>query len=387
MNKLNYTLQEQEIQEIQRKYKEIKKEILKEFEKQKILKRKRVLKSYSVLLKAVFWYIIKELSFQRISDRMASSKYRICMSDNAWRKQINKAAHIFFSVAMQYLDKKHKSSSKKKPKTLFGFSEICALDATCIAIEGKPTDVFRLHTNYSFSKHIPYEVSIKDVHSFETVKHYDIDSKTLYLADRAYGRTNQFSYIIDHNANFIFRMSPSNVRLYSDEQCKNKIDFRKLVRKKTYSVLCYFKEKGDNGIEKTYAIRVIMSPIPDDKYEKTEKRIRTKSRENKRKISESSLALSKWLFLATTLPMKVKSKDILNAYRKRWQIELFFKRSKSLLHFHKLKRSSEKYMKSILYLWFAAAAFISILAADISDSLHFTISDFYSFDIASSLFS
>lgn len=382
MNTFNYTLREQEIQEIQEKYKEIKKEILKEFEKLKLLKRKRVLKSYSALLKAVFLYIIKELSFQRISDRMASSKYRICMSDNAWRKQINKAALVFFPVAMRYLEKKHRSQSKKKSKNIFGFLEICALDATSIAVEGKAAEVFRLHTNYSLNKHIPYEVDITDSHSAETVKHYHIETNTLYLADRAYGRTTQFSYIIDHNADFIFRMTPHNVKLFSDKECTKKIDFKKLVRKRVHSVMCYFKENTT-----IYKIRVIMAPIPDEKYGKTEKRTRRNAQKNQYKISENTLELSKWLFLATTLPMKIKSKDILNAYRKRWQIELFFKRAKSLLHFHRLKRSSDKYMKSILRLWFAIAAFISVLSADISDSLHFKISDFYLFDLVSSLFS
>ena len=105
------------------------------------------------------------------------------------------------------------------------------------------------------------------------------------------------------------------------------------------------------------------------------------------KISENTLEPSRWLFLDTTLPMKIKSKDILNAYRKRWQIELFFKRAKSLLHFHRLKRSPHKYMKSILHLWFAVDAFTSIAACDISDSLRFKIPDFYLFDLVSSLFS
>lgn len=382
MNTLNYTLKEQEIQEIQRKYKEIKKEIIKEFEKLKLLKRKRVLKSYSVLLKAVFLYIIKELSFQRISDRMASSKYRICMSDNAWRKQINKAALVFFPVAIQYLGKRHRRQGKKKPKTIFGFSEICVLDATSIAVEGKSTEVFRLHTNYSLNKHIPYEVDITDSHSAETVKHYHIERKTLYLADRAYGKTTQFSCIIDHNADFIFRMAPHNVKLFSDKECTKKIDFKKLVRKRAYSVICYFKE--DAAI---YKIRVIMAPIPSEKYKKTEKRTRRKAQKNQRKISEDTLELSKWLFLATTLPMKIKSKDILNTYRKRWQIELFFKRAKSLLHFHRLKRSSDKYMRAMLRLWFSVTAFISIVSSDISDSLRFKIPDFYLFDLVSSLFS
>lgn len=382
MNILNYTLREQEIQEIQRKYKKIKKEILKEFEKLKLLKRKRVLKSYSVLLKAVFLYIIKELSFQRISDRMASSKYRICMSDNAWRKQINKAALVFFPVAIQYLEKRHRSKGRKKPKTIFGFSEVCALDATSIAVEGRCTEVFRLHTNYSLNKHIPYEVDITDSHSAETVKHYHIERKTLYLADRAYGKTTQFSYVIDHNADFIFRMAPHNVKLFSDKECTKKIDFKKLVRKRTYSVICYFKENTA-----IYKIRVIMAPIPSEKHKKAEKRTRRKAQKNQRKISEDTLELSKWLFLATTLPMKIKSKDVLNTYRKRWQIELFFKRAKFLLHFHRLKRSSDKYMRSILHLWFAVAAFISIVSSDVSDSLRFKISDFYLFDLVSSLFS
>ena len=65
----------------------------------------------------------------------------------------------------------------------------------------------------------------------------------------------------------------------------------------------------------------------------------------------------------TSLPTKgYQAKDILAVYRLRWQIELAFKRLKSLLHMDKLPTRTEQTSRSWLY----AHLIVALLSDDLS---------------------
>lgn len=324
MDKQNYTLRDIKIQEVKKQFREIQNFIEKEFEKYRLIKRKRVIKSYKILLRAAYLYIIERLSFQRISDKM-SCLYDVTMSDTAWKKQLAKAAPVFESAAMQCLNRK--SADISNPKSVLGYSNTYALDATVIPAEGKSGTVFRLHTQYSLSENIATKIHITDCHSAESVKHYDVIPRTLYLADRAYGKVSQFAYIIDKQADFIFRFSPNGVRLFYDETCKDRINFNSLLVGESVSVRCYFKF-GTN----VYRMRVVAARIPEEKHDSIEKRLRRRASRKQHRLSDSSIRFSKWVLLATSISQAVSDMDILNTYRFRWQIELFLReRSRSCI--------------------------------------------------------
>ena len=82
MDRLNYTLKSEEIQELKGKINRIYQRICTQIRKNNILKRKRVVVKYTVLAKATILYITQNLSYQRLADVMAM-KYNVCMSDTA----------------------------------------------------------------------------------------------------------------------------------------------------------------------------------------------------------------------------------------------------------------------------------------------------------------
>lgn len=379
MDKQNYTIKDVKIQEIKEKFQEIQQFIEKELKEHNLIKRKRVIKSYAVLLSAAYLYIIDKLSFQRISDKM-SCIYGVTMSDTAWKKQLSKAAPVFAAAAMQCMARMRADISPSE--TVLGYSNAYALDATAIPAEGKSGTIFRLHTQYSLLESMATEIHITDCHSAESVKHYDIEPGALYLADRAYGKVSQFANIMDKHADFIFRISPHCMTLFYDSACKNKINFEALLHTKDISIPCYFKVK-----ETVYQIRLIVSRIPVEKHDAIEKRVRRKASKKQYAVSARSVEFSKWIMLATSIPEAIVDNDILDAYRLRWQIELFFKRTKSLLHFHKLRRSSAPYMHTAVLLWIAVVYSVSALAISLSNYFLFDISLFNLFYLSISLFS
>ncbi len=146
MDKLNYTLKGEEIQEIKQRIREIKRQVAKLMAKTNILRRKRIVKNYSSLVQAAILYIVENMSFQRISDVMAA-KYGISMSDTAWKKQITKIAPVFYEVVMTYLSGKSKEAESNN---ILGYPSY-AIDATDISIEGQKGTALRAHTVYDLS--------------------------------------------------------------------------------------------------------------------------------------------------------------------------------------------------------------------------------------------
>lgn len=379
MDKLNYTLKGEEIQEIKRKIREIKRQVVNLLKKGNIIRRKRVVKSYSTLVQAAILYIVEKLSFQRLSDIMAA-KYGISMSDTAWKKQIAKIAPAFYDVTMTYLSRKSKETESNN---ILGYSSY-AIDATDISLEGKTGTVLRAHTVYSLSKKAYFEAHIADIHTGESVKLHDIKANNLYFADRAYGKTPQMEYMLANNAEFIFRFSPSQVKLFKDLDCTDKIDFKQyLSDSDPVSFMdCFFK-----GKKRVHKIRVIISPIPKDKAESAALKAKRKSVKKQNKLTKDTLIYAKWLFLATSLSDSIPAEQIVSAYSTRWQIELHFKRSKSLLRFHRLRHCSYDHAFSIVSIWLAITAFVYSLFYDLFSRIDFDISTFNAFSLLAFLIS
>lgn len=372
MDKLNYTLKIEEIQGIKEKIREIKRKIITAIKKSNILKRKRIIKKYSTLVQAAILYIVEKLSFQRLSDVMAA-KYGVIMSDTAWKKQISKVAPVFYDVIIAYLNK---TSNNEKNKIL-GYPSY-AIDATDISYEGKKGTALRAHTEYDLSNNGRFNSHIADVHTGESVKLHNIKAHSLYFADRAYGRTQQMAYMFENQAEFIFRFSPSQIRLYKDADCTKKINFKEHFSDegKIISMECFFKHK-----QVSKKIRVIIAPIPKEKIENVVKKVKRKSLKGQNRLSKNTLIYAKWLFLATSLTNIFSSESIISAYRKRWQIELHFKRSKSLLRFHRLRRCSFNYAYSTVFIWLAVTGFAYILFNTLFSRISFDISTFNAFSL------
>ncbi len=373
MDKLNYTLKIEEIQEVKKKIGIIKRQVTKRLEKTGILHRKRIVKKPSTLVQAAVLYIVEKLSFQRLSDIMAV-KYGISMSDTAWKKQITKIAPVFYEVMMTYLSRENKNTESTD---ILGYPSY-AIDATDITLEGKKGTVLRAHTVYDLSKKACFNAHIANIHTGESVKLHNIKANNLYFADRAYGRTPQMEHMLENNAEFVFRFSPSQVKLFKNPGCTDKIDFKRYLSDSNTvaSIDCFFKRK-----KKVYKIRVIISPIPEDKAEIAALKAKKKSARKQNKLNNDTLIYAKQLFLATSLSNSVPAEQIVSAYRERWQIELHFKRSKSLLSFHRLRRCSYDFAFSIVSIWLAVTAFVYSLFDALSSRNCIDISTFNAFSL------
>src|SRR5487761_2392488 len=97
------------------------------------------------------------------------------------------------------------------------------------------------------------------------------------------------------------------------------------------------------------ALRLIAVPLPPEKAADARLRLKRTANKHQDRFDPRSLTAAGFMVLATTLPQDVPAAEIVAVYRLRWQIELAFKRLKSLLHIDRLPTRTKGGSLSWLY--------------------------------------
>ena len=114
------------------------------------------------------------------------------------------------------------------------------------------------------------------------------------------------------------------------------------------------------------------------------KKVRKKACKNQTTLQKRTLLHANWVFLMTTL-RHIPTTKLFEIYRQRWQIEIYFKRAKTLLGFHRARRGSRRYAMLMTQLWSSFALLLSICQLFFSDSTASRCSGFHSFALLSLL--
>jgi len=115
--------------------------------------------------------------------------------------------------------------------------------------------------------------------------------------------------------------------------------------------------------EAALPLRLIVQRKTPEAAEATREALRRGAIKKGKKLDPRSLIGAAFLIVVTSLRKKgYTAKDILAVYRLRWQIELAFKRLKSLLHIDRLPTRTEQGSRSWLY----AHLIVALLCDDVS---------------------
>lgn len=108
-------------------------------------------------------------------------------------------------------------------------------------------------------------------------------------------------------------------------------------------------------------VRLIVMPLPADKVDAKRVKLRRNASKHGETLNPNSLIAAGFMVLVTSLPEAIPADEICAAYRLRWQIELAFKRLKSLIHLDRLPTRTTAGSLSWLY----AHLILALLTEDI----------------------
>ena len=121
--------------------------------------------------------------------------------------------------------------------------------------------------------------------------------------------------------------------------------------------------------EPALAVRLVVQRKTQEAAEATRSALRRTAARKGKALDPRSLIAADFMILATSLPKNgYSARAVLAVYRLRWQIELAFKRLKSLLHIDRLPTWTERGSRSWLYAHLILALLCDDLSQDFLDS-------------------
>lgn len=230
-----------------------------------------------------------------------------------------------------------------------------AIDATVVSEPGSTGTDWRLHYGLRLADlHCDF-FELTDVRGGESWKRVPVQEGEILLGDRVYGRPRGIAHVLKAKADVIVRFVPHLLPLVDMQGrcCDPLRQARLLGVGKAGSWPTQVQYEGQFFAGRLLAVRRSVEATRQE-----QKRLKRQASRDGRVISERSWKGAQYLFLWTSLPDSFSAELALEYYRRRWQIELAFKRMKSLAGLGHLPKKDP----ISAHAWLYGKLFVSLLA-------------------------
>jgi hypothetical protein len=164
----------------------------------------------------------------------------------------------------------------------------------------------------------------------ETFRRVPVVAGDILMGDRVYAAPPGVSHVVNAGGDVIVRLNRAALPLYGRPGSR-RIDWLPRLRKLTgKTVRAYVAQaKNTNGDWIPGRLIALRQSVEATRW--TQQRLRRRAQRNGLTVSPAALECAAYFLVWTTLPPAVTAAQVLELYRLRWQIELVFKRMKSIL--------------------------------------------------------
>ena len=302
--------------------------------------RKRAISHSSDLLRALLVYALGPSSF-RLLGAWAVVLGLADISEAAWRKRLRTSAAWLLWLLQELV------AVPPGPPLHPTSRRILLVDATVLATPGGTGADWRVHTAYDFGAGHLSQLVVADRFSGEHLDHYQVEPGDIVVADRGYGYRRNLAPVLRARADVVLRIHLQTFPFVTKEG--KPLDLarwvgtgRKRVRER--QVMCRVGQA-------VHTVRVLAVRLSPKATERAQFRARKKAATKGRKAQARTLKMAGWMLLVTTLKREEWPTDrVLELYRSRWQIELVFKRLKSILRLDHLRVSHPQAVEAVVRL-------------------------------------
>lgn len=237
------------------------------------------------------------------------------------------------------------------------------VDSTMV-VEGGPTGSrWRIHYSLNLADLRCDFFELTDQSVGESLARFPVRRGDLLIGDRGLCRTRGIAQVLRRGGHVLGRVQPGNLPLF-DGQGR---PLRPLARVRRLAIgapqewPAWIQPEG----QRPCAGRLIAIRRSKRAIELARRRARIKAREHERPVSAAALAAAAFVFLWTDLPpTQLSTTAALEWYRLRWQIELAFKRDKSLLGLGQLPKRNANSSRAWLHGKLLVALLVERLIAE-----------------------
>ena len=212
-------------------------------------------------------------------------------------------------------------------------------------------------------------LALTDNHVAESIEHGAPLDGEVRICDRNYaraGRLRSFRAQSDNKADFIVRMSWRAFRLTRPDGGMFDLIAHLQALPQDHVPHEVMVQAAAGLGQPSLPLRLIILRRPPEATEATRRQLIRRAPRKQKKLDARSLVAAEFLILATSLPPDGYSAEaVLAAYRLRWQIELAFKRLKSLLRIDRLPTHTPAASRS----WLLAHLILALVCDDLSQDV------------------
>lgn len=229
-------------------------------------------------------------------------------------------------------------------------------DATTISEPGSTGTDWRIHYAIDLATLQCEFFELTDVQGGETWRRFPVQRGEIWIGDRGYSNPNGVRHVVNAGGEVIVRLNQHSLPLF--DEAEKRLDVLKIAKKLR--------------LNQTLECVACVQGIPDDRWikgrllvvrrskqatEYARKKLKQRASKKQLAVSENTLKAAQYFFVWTTLPAAWSQQQTLDLYRCRWQIELAFKRMKSIMGLGHLPKKDPESCRA----WLHGKLFTSLL--------------------------
>jgi hypothetical protein len=257
----------------------------------------------------------------------------------------------------------------KAPTKRWAGHRLRVLDATSICQPGADRTTWRLHVGYDLATAQVDQLELTDIHGAENLQRLTYQPGDIVLADRYYARPRDLRPVIDAGAHFIVRTGWNSLRLLQANGEPFDLFAALAAQAEQEGEVQVRIHEGTTEALEPLILRLVIRRKTPEQAAAEQKRLLKDAKKRGKQPDPRSLEAAKYILLLTSLPAAVfPPTDILALYRFRWQIELAFKRFKSLAGLDTLPAKNPELARAWIYARLIVAIIAERIAGQVPDS-------------------
>ena len=258
--------------------------------------------------------------------------------------------------------------AQRQPAATASGWRVRVIDATVVSSPGKAAD-YRLHASYDLASQQLVAVTLSGTSESESLRHFAIGPGEIALADRGYLKARDLSAVREAGGHFVVRAGWNSARWHDADGTP--FDLFAWLDRLDYGAhaetpVMIWPERTARG---AFPVRLIARRMTKSEAEKSRSRAHTAASKDQRRVTVQTLKAAEFILIVTSLDAdSFAAADILALYRRRWQVELAFKRLKSLLGLDELPAKDPDFARTWIYTKLLAHLLVEDITREILDS-------------------
>ena len=220
------------------------------------------------------------------------------------------------------------------------------IDATTVSRPGSTGIDWRLHLSFDLQQHRVMDVELTDKYEGETLKRHRVSPDEIILVDRGYAHRQGIGSVLERGAHVVVRAHWNNLPLHT--ATGKRVDVVSLLETLGPNEVADWRVYLNDG-KRQYPMRLVAIKKTEAATEKAKKRTCKEARKKGYRADARSLVAAGYIYVLSDLPAEqLPAVQVLELYRLRWQIELVFKRLKSVLKLNRLRAKDERLARTYL---------------------------------------